>query len=130
MDSLSRLLLISFVLLIVSIDLSPGHGRARKHYRNTLMRMHHHSWSVSELIEGLLNLLQNWLVPDNSASKAESRKFFFLFDNQNNGSSNFVGLNVSQRNVAYVSVPLYQPLFKTNVTTVVYFSECSTLSTL
>jgi len=101
MNILSRLFLISFVLLIVSIDLSPGHGRARKHYRNTLMRMHHHSWSVSELIEGLLTLLQNWLMPDNSASKAESRKFFFLFDNQNNGSSNFVGLNVSQRNVAY-----------------------------
>ena len=103
--NLQQFILVSF-LVIASIDLCPGHGRARKHYRNTLMRMHYHSWSVSELIEGLLSLLQNWLVPD-SATKAESRKFFFLFDSQNNGTSNFLGLNVSQRNVAYVSTFIF-----------------------
>ena len=64
------------------------------------MRMHYHSWSFSELLEGLIYFVQSWLIPD-SAPKAESRKFFFLFDNTNNGSANFFGLNVSQRNVAY-----------------------------
>merc|ERR1739844_116460 len=84
---------------MASID---GLSRGRRSYRNTLMRMHYHSWSVSDLLEGLLIMIQNWLVPDSSATKAQSRdSLLFLFDGQNNGSSNFLGLNVSQRNVAY-----------------------------
>ena len=100
MKLLCRLFIVTVIVLATSIHLCPGHGRGRRHYRNTLMRMHYHSWSFSDLIESLLVFLQSWLVPD-SAVKAESRKFFFLFDSQNNGSTNFLGLNVSQRNVAY-----------------------------
>ena len=98
-----RILLV-IIILMASIH---GHGRGRRHYRNTLMKMHYHSWSVSDLLEGLLIMIQNWLVPDSSATKAQSRdSLLFLFDGQNNGSSNFLGLNVSQRNVAYVSTYL------------------------
>ena len=92
------------IILMASID---GLSRGRRSYRNTLMRMHYHSWSVSDLVEGLLIMIQNWLVPDSSATKAQSRDSLLLFfDSQNNGSSNFLGLNVSQRNVAYVSTYL------------------------
>ena len=98
-----RILLV-MIILMASID---GLSRGRRSYRNTLMRMHYHSWSVSDLVEGLLIMIQNWLVPDSSATKAQSRdSLLFLFDGQNNGSSNFLGLNVSQRNVAYVSTYL------------------------
>lgn len=64
------------------------------------MRMHYHSWSFEDILDTLYHLVQSFILPQDVA---QSRDFFFFLDPSNNGSSNFLGLNVSQRNVAYVS---------------------------
>lgn len=89
------------ILVLMCVILCDGHRRSRRHYRNTLMRMHYHSWSFTDVLDTVFHLITQFLAP---TDVAQSRKFFFLLDPNNNGTDNFLGLNVSQRNVAYVSL--------------------------
>ena len=95
------------VIVTVMLVVCSGHhrrrGRSRGYYRNTLMRMHYHSWTYGELLDAILHLLQTYLVPNIAAAESREFGFSFFLDPNNNGTSNFFGLNVSQRNVAYVS---------------------------
>ena len=89
---------------IVIYVTSAGYSRKKGHrYRHSLMRMQHHEWDFGDVLDSVLSFLKYLLVP---AYGPQSRisEFLFFFDGNNNGSSPFLGLNISQRDAAYVSI--------------------------
>merc|ERR1712012_402688 len=75
----------------------------RKRYTNTLMRLHNHSWTWTDILHALHKLLQVFLYTDYPTNEysATPREFLFFFDSNNNGSTSLFGLNISQRDAAY-----------------------------
>lgn len=98
-------LLILMQCVLHNSQFSQSHRRKRS-YKNTLMRMHHHSWSWDDILHAVYKVLQLFLVQHqpHQQQTAAPREFLFFFDSNNNGSSPLLGLlNISQRDAAYVS---------------------------
>ena len=85
---------------------SQSSHRRKRSYKNTLLRMHHHSWSWEDILHGVYKVLQLFLVQQQQQPQmAAPREFLFFFDNSDNGSTPLFGLNISRRDAAYVSFP-------------------------
>ena len=87
MKLLCKLFIITVIVLTTSIHMCPGHGRGRtrRHYRNTLMRMHYHSWSLADLIEGLLVYLQGQIFYQKRSFSENILAQFCIFDETGQG---------------------------------------------
>ena len=93
----------TWLLLASIIIANANYSRKRGHkYRNSLMRMQYHAWDFGDVLDTVLSFLKNLLVP-NYGPQSRISEFLFFFDFNNNGSSPFLGLSISQRDAAYVS---------------------------
>ena len=94
----------TWLLLASIIIANANYSRKRGHkYRNSLMRMQYHAWDFGDVLDTVLSFLKNLLVP-NYGPQSRISEFLFFFDFNNNGSSPFLGLSISQRDAAYVSI--------------------------
>ena len=93
-----------FAIAMISAKYSRKRGTQ---YRNSLMRMQYHAWDFGDVLDSVLSFLKNILVPSYGPQSRIS-EFLFFFDFNNNGSNPFLGLNISQRDAAYVSHYLFE----------------------
>ena len=99
-------LLILMQCVVHNSQYSQSSHRRKRSYKNTLLRMHHHSWSWEDILHGVYKVLQLFLVQQQQQPQmAAPREFLFFFDNSDNGSTPLFGLNISRRDAAYVSFP-------------------------
>lgn len=106
MVSSKRLLffLVSAAVILVLASAS-GYSRrrgSRHYYKNSLLRMHYHTWSFGDIWDVIVRVAKAFMVPFHETTSRYAPFVFFL-DKNNNGSASFWGLNVSQRDATYVS---------------------------
>ena len=108
-------LLILMQCVVHNSQYSQSSHRRKRSYKNTLLRMHHHSWSWEDILHAVYKVLQLFLVQHHQQQQqmAAPREFLFFFDNSDNGSTPLFGLNISRRDAAYVSFSkFFQVLFR------------------
>ena len=108
-------LLILMQCVVHNSQYSQSSHRRKRSYKNTLLRMHHHSWSWEDILHAVYKVLQLFLVQHHQQQQqmAAPREFLFFFDNSDNGSTPLFGLNISRRDAAYVSFSKFsQVLFR------------------